>query len=163
MPNDRLPTNFQHNIFIFVAIYGKPSNFTPVIEAKRQEVGPDRECPKIAFHYAWLGVFWMDHRNGHLSQLNYFPFSRSIFIRPFIFDNRYRHFRITGTLNNVPWPHFAIHYADWLWYRSRRSCGFGFCHHECYHWKVFRHSAPTQALLWKALLTCHTYRNDNTL
>ena len=50
MLSSRLHTNFQLNIFSFEAL-GKPLNFTSVIEARRQNVGPVRECPKIAFLY----------------------------------------------------------------------------------------------------------------
>ena len=33
-------------ISFWTSVQGKPSNFTTVIEAKRQKVGPHGECPK---------------------------------------------------------------------------------------------------------------------
>ena len=46
MPDCSLPTNFQLNI-LNSSLQGEPSKFTTVIEAKRQKIGPDRECPRI--------------------------------------------------------------------------------------------------------------------
>ena len=43
MPNSKLCTYEFSAQYLYFCGQGKPSNFTTVIEAKRQKIGPDRE------------------------------------------------------------------------------------------------------------------------